>query len=143
VYQAALDFSKDGGTLNMEYAERNSRIFLLRLHAGMVENDDFFSSINGKLPEMQKLTRLDRSLHMHVDMPGLLDTIIFRNDPEPRLPLPDDSVEVEPKPFGLNFHTIMTAMGQLNEKENMGAECAGVTTRIGLTATVQGLQVGN
>ena len=43
----------------------------------MVENDDFFSRINGKLSEMQKFLQPDRSLHMYVDMPGLFDTIIY------------------------------------------------------------------
>jgi NADPH:quinone reductase-like Zn-dependent oxidoreductase/SAM-dependent methyltransferase len=142
VFQTALDFSKESGTFDTEYAERDSKILVPRMHPDTVENEDFYNS-DEKEPEMQKFIQPGRSLRMHVDVPGLLDSIIFRDDPDARLPLPEDWVEIEPKAFGLNFRDVMAAMGQLNEKQEMGVECAGVVTRVGPKAAAQGLQVGD
>ncbi|KAK4238694.1 hypothetical protein C8A03DRAFT_14873 [Achaetomium macrosporum] len=144
VFSAALDRGREPGTVDFEYAERGGRIFIPRLHRDVAENDEFVGAGDNnnnagqqqQQPSMQPFVQPGRPLRMHVDIPGLLDSIVFRDDPDvsPRVPLPDDWVEIEPKAFGLNFRDVMSAMGQLNEKQEMGSECAGIVTAVGPAA---------
>ncbi|KAK6225590.1 polyketide synthase [Colletotrichum tabaci] len=82
-------------------------------------------------------------LRMHVERPGLLDSLCFREEEIPDLPA--DWVEIEPVTFGLNFTDIMVAMGQIKQDPEpfMGFECAGVIMMLGETAAERGLKVGD
>ena len=79
---------------------------------------------------------------MHVDVPGLLDSIVFKDNGAAQVALAEGWVEIEPKAFGLNFRDVMAAMGMLKElKQEMGVECAGIVTRMG--GGVSSVQVGD
>ena len=145
VFKATMDKYKDPEVSDFEYAERGSEILVPRTHHDATENDDLFAGLEDKEPEMQKFTQEDCELRMHVDIPGLLDSIIFKDNEEAQVTLPDRWVEIEPRAFGLNFRDIMAAMGMLKEvKQEMGVECAGVITRIGGSLSKnQDLKVGD
>ncbi|KAI0198468.1 reducing type I polyketide synthase [Astrocystis sublimbata] len=132
VFEAAFVQGEVFNDSDFEYAERDSKILIPRLHYNATENDKLQSILYDKEPEKQKFVQEGRHLRMHVDVPGLMDSIIFRDDDEVTQPLPDTWIEIEPRAFGLNFRDIMTAMGMLKEtKQEIGVECAGVITRIG------------
>ncbi|KAH8893023.1 hypothetical protein GQ53DRAFT_861382 [Thozetella sp. PMI_491] len=61
---------------------------------------------------------------------GQLDSFHFVEDEEYAWPLGDKDVEVEVRALGLNFYDLMVALGQVREAE-LGAECAGVVSRVG------------
>lgn len=84
-----------------------------------------------------------RRLRMHIERPGLLDSLCFRQEDIPDLPA--DWVEIEPAVFGLNFTDIMVAMGQIkpDREPTMGFECAGIITKLGEAAGKRGLKVGD
>ncbi|KAI0163985.1 reducing type I polyketide synthase [Xylariaceae sp. FL1272] len=132
VFRAALSRPGVSQSSDFEYAERDAKIFVSRLRYDVAENDDLQTVLYEQKPEMQKFNQEGRPLRMHVDVPGLLDSIIFRDDEEATQPLTDGWVQIEPRAYGLNFRDIMTAMGMLKEtKQEMGVECAGVITKIG------------
>lgn len=66
----------------------------------------------------------------------------WNDDPSALQELDLDTVEVEPRAFGLNFRDVMVSMGQLNS-ELMGFECAGFVTRVGRSAAEQGFKSGD
>ncbi|KAI3316791.1 reducing type I polyketide synthase [Xylariaceae sp. AK1471] len=134
--------------VDVEYAERETVLLVPRVHPDATENDGLFAGLEDKEPEMQPFVQPGRELRMHVDVPGLLDSIVFKDNDEAELPLADGWVEIEPKAFGLNFRDVMAAMGMLKEvKQEMGVECAGVVTSIGgdtsSSPRQHGLQVGD
>ncbi|KAI0435050.1 putative polyketide synthase [Xylaria sp. FL1042] len=132
----------DVGAVDMEYAERQTVLLNPRLHPDSAEDEDLFNGLEEKKPELQPFVQPGRELRMHVDVPGLLDSIVFKDNEEAQLPLADGWIEIEPMAFGLNFRDVMAAMGMLKElKQEMGVECAGVVTRIG--GSVSSLQVGD
>lgn len=123
---------------DFEYAERKGQILLPRLKRDIVENEKFINDDSKTC--MQKFVRdvhNRRALKLEVTKPGLLDSIVFRDDEDSDSPLPDDWVEVEPHAYGINFHDVMSAMGQLDEKQELGTEAAGIITRVGPNATHQ------
>ncbi|KAI3338274.1 putative polyketide synthase [Ustulina deusta] len=139
VFRATMH--NDVGPIDMEYAERETVLLNPRLLPDSAEHEDLFNGLEEKKPEMQPFVQPGRELCMHVDVPGLLDSIVFK-DSEAQLPLADGWVEIEPMAFGLNFRDVMTAMGMLKErKQEMGVECAGIVTRIG--GGVSSLQTGD
>ncbi|KAK3938873.1 hypothetical protein QBC46DRAFT_291686 [Diplogelasinospora grovesii] len=146
IFVLTMDFSKAtvNGGMDFEYAQRKSKILVPRFHPDAAENEEFFNnSDDKKAPEMQPFIQPNRSLRMYVDIPGLMDSIVFRDDPDARSSLPEGWVEIEPKAYGLNFRDVMTAMGQLNENsQEMGVECSGVITAVGPT-TPESLKVGD
>ncbi|GAW16135.1 hypothetical protein ANO14919_055580 [Xylariales sp. No.14919] len=130
------------GTVDLEYAERGTVLLNPRMRPDSAESEDLFPNLEDKEPEMQPFIQPNRELRLHVDMPGLLDSIIFRDSEDAKLPLRDGWVEVEPRAFGVNFRDVMAAMGALKElKQEMGIECAGIVTRVG--SNVSSVQVGD
>ncbi|KAM5465923.1 Type I Iterative PKS [Microsporum audouinii] len=84
--------------------------------------------------ELQPFYQLGRDFRLFIETPGLLDSLVFKDDPEAQDPLPEGYVEIEPRAFGLNFRDVMVAMGQMEEPQ-MGFECAGIVKRAQGTAT--------
>ena len=90
----------------------------------------------------EALFQPQRPLRLHVGAPGLLDTLVFDDDEDYEDYANADTVEIEPRAYGLNFRDVMVAMGQLRERV-MGLECAGIVTRVGSEASAQGFAVGD
>ncbi|KAK1772875.1 hypothetical protein QBC33DRAFT_584336 [Phialemonium atrogriseum] len=126
-----------------EFAERGGTILVSRLRRDATESASY-ANTPGE-PEMQPFVQsgLDgRQLKLEVTKPGLLDSIVFRDDEDAGQPLPDDCVEVQPRAYGINFRDVMGAMGQLDERQELGVESAGVITRATAGAAARGLYVG-
>ena len=81
-----------------------------------------------------------RSLKLTSLSPGLLDRLVFKNDPIWELPLDENEVEVKIEATSLNFRDVMVATGQLADIE-FGIDVSGVITRLG--DKVNGFHVGD
>lgn len=134
VFRATM-FSSAMNTASMdfEYAVRNSEVLVPRIYPDASENIELMHGLAEMPPQMEPFVQADgTSLRMVVDTPGLVDSIVFRSDPDAGLPLPAGWIEVEPHAYGLNFHDVMTVMGMLQQDvQEIGSECAGIVTRIG------------
>ncbi|KAF2229541.1 polyketide synthase [Viridothelium virens] len=129
-------FNDAGGrSEDFEFAERQGQILLPRLVRDGTENKTF---INGtRETELQPFVQPEtdgRVLKLEVTKPGLLDSIVFRDDEDVELPLPEGWVEIQPHAYGINFRDVMSAMGQLDEKQELGVESAGIVTRVGFNS---------
>lgn len=134
-------------TTDWEYAVRHSELFVPRVCPDACEDGDLKDSLTEKSPEMQRFVQPDgSSLRLVVDTPGLVDSLVFRQNPDidPGRPLAPGSIEVAPCAFGLNFHDVMTVMGMLQQDvQELGFECAGIVTRVGEGLGASALQVGD
>lgn len=148
IFQRTMNWAKDATNFDTEYAVRNSEILVPRVCADDKESQALLDGLEERSPEMQPFIQSKHNLRMHIDTPGLLDSIVFREDPDAGLPLAEDYVEIEPRAFGLNFRDVMTAMGMLKEeKQEIGVECAGIVTKVGPSSshakTKHDLRVGD
>jgi acyl transferase domain-containing protein/NADPH:quinone reductase-like Zn-dependent oxidoreductase/SAM-dependent methyltransferase len=72
-----------------------------------------------------------RYLKLHVETPGLLDSLVFIDDDLAHEPIGADEIEIETKAHGVNFKDVYIALGQMKPTERMTGESAGIVTRIG------------
>ena len=143
VFKASFSDFSDLMPKDFEYAERDGIVFVPRAYKDSSLNKAITSE-SGHLTKAnpQPLYQPGRPLRMDVRTPGLVDTLSFKDDLDAAEELPSDSVEIDPKAFGLNFRDIMVAMGQL-EANAMGFECSGTIIRLGAKAASKGLKVGD
>jgi acyl transferase domain-containing protein/D-arabinose 1-dehydrogenase-like Zn-dependent alcohol dehydrogenase len=113
-----------------EFAIREGRMMVPRLHLEQGTNKLISSTKTYFLPELAPLKQSDRALTLTIGVPGMLDTLFFKDDESYRYPLKEDAIEIEVKATGLNFMDIMVAMDQVQEP-SVGVECSGIVTRIG------------
>ncbi|PYI32700.1 hypothetical protein BP00DRAFT_435110 [Aspergillus indologenus CBS 114.80] len=123
-----------------EYAVRDSMIHISRVYEDRQEAR-LADTTRPQAPEMQPWSTPGQNIRLEVATPGLLNSLVFTEDPTIDEALTDDCVEIEPCAFGLNFRDIMVALGQLDETR-MGFECSGVITRAGPGARAAGFTAG-
>jgi NADPH:quinone reductase-like Zn-dependent oxidoreductase/malonyl CoA-acyl carrier protein transacylase/ubiquinone/menaquinone biosynthesis C-methylase UbiE len=137
---ATTFYSSNNMPGDTEISERGGEFLVPRVRRDKSENITFANTATG--PELKPFVQPDgRELKMEVAIPGRLDSIVFREDEEAGKLLPHSWVEIAPHAYGLNFHDVMGAMGQLDEKIELGYECAGVVTRTG--SGVKGVKTGD
>lgn len=84
----------------------------------------------------------DRPLRLHVGLPGMLDSLVFADDEAYEDYADADTIEIDPRAYGVNFRDVMVVLDQLRERV-MGMEVAGVISRLGSEAAAQGFAVGD
>ncbi|KAL2193905.1 polyketide synthase [Corynascus similis CBS 632.67] len=136
--ESAIRISSD-----YEFAERDGVIHVPRYVKDTDRNKAVFSKdTEAPTPRLEPFLQSDRPLRLTIGTTGLLDTLVFNDDPTAAEPLPDDFVEVEPRAFGVNFRDVMVAMGQLKSKV-MGYDCAGIVKRVSAGAAAMGYRPGD
>ena len=141
IFAKSFDGRERQGLMDFEYVQRDSSIYIPRFVDSRSDNDLISATAAKIVPEPQTFHTPGREIQMDIKIPGLLDSLVFRETPSTFVDLPEDFVEVEPRAFGLNFRDVMVAMGQL-DSSTMGFECSGMITRVGPT-TSHGLKVGD
>ncbi|KIA75975.1 hypothetical protein HK57_00218 [Aspergillus ustus] len=125
--------------LDYEYAVRGGLVMVPRLRYDDRASEDVSTSTQASLSqqpegELQPFRAVERDIRMHVQTPGSLDSLVFKdNTGEHEEALPDGFIEIKAEVFGINFRDVMVALGQL-EVTKMGFECAGTVTRVGASA---------
>ncbi|KAL4916483.1 hypothetical protein BDW62DRAFT_186074 [Aspergillus aurantiobrunneus] len=128
IARATLGASESSTFPDSEYAVRNGALLVPRVRYDTPASEAVMPSNQSAGAELQPFHQPGRPLRLFIETPGLLDSLVFKDDPEAEDPLPDGYVDIEPRAFGLNFRDIMVAMGQMEEPQ-MGFECAGIITR--------------
>jgi NADPH:quinone reductase-like Zn-dependent oxidoreductase len=124
---------------NEEFLLRNNEFWAPRVResARMTRYLDIKA---GKLTPSLQALGANRALRLTTQSPGMLNKLVFEDDPDWHTPLADTDVEVKIESAGVNFKDTVIAMGQLPEI-SMGLEGAGEVTRVG--SKVQHIAVGD
>ncbi|KAJ4302832.1 hypothetical protein N0V90_001723 [Kalmusia sp. IMI 367209] len=109
-----------------EYNEINERLCISRLVTARKIDKHVFSQLEHPV-SMHAIG--NKALKLQVKVPGLLDTMEFREVIEPELLGPDEVV-IEVKALGVNFKDCLTMLGRVNS-DIMGSECSGVILHAG------------
>ncbi|KAL2833622.1 polyketide synthase [Aspergillus pseudoustus] len=126
-------------SLDYEYAVRGGLVMVPRLRYDDSASEEVSTSTQASLSqqpeaELQPFRAAGRDIRMYVQIPGSLDSMVFKdNTDKHEEALPDGFIEIKAEVFGVNFRDVMVALGQL-EVTNMGFECAGTVTRVGASA---------
>lgn len=82
-------------------------------------------------PVMGLLHQPGRPLALHVESPGLLDSIRFIDDERAAAPIAPHEIEIQTFAFGLNFKDVMVSLGQMKSGVPMVGEASGIVTAVG------------
>ena len=131
VFSEAFSSSTQTSLAETEYAYEDGRILIPRL----IPDDRINSMVTGtnKTPNAEStlFKQSQRSLKLHVGKPGLLDSLVFVDDPCVLDRLGDDELEIEVEAFGVNFKDVFIALGQMKAATPMAGECSGIVTAVG------------
>jgi hypothetical protein len=86
-----------------------------------------------------------RPLQLKTEIPALLETLFFDEDGRTfvqKETIDEDTIEIAPQAYGVNFRDFMVAIEQLNERI-MGVECSGYITGVGKGTVAQCFVVGD
>lgn len=118
-----------------EYGFKNNEVIIPRL----VPNEKLNALTTNILGEAKAETghfhQPSRPLKLHVENPGLLDSLIFVDDERAHQQLQPDEIEIEVKACGINFKDVFIALGQMKATTKMVGECAGIITAVGSNCT--------
>lgn len=103
-----------------EFALRDGLLLVPRIFKDVSRNklispDAVDWSSGDSIPEAP-LYQEDRPLRLHVGMPGMLDSLVFDDDEEYEDYADENTVEIEPRAYGVNFRDVMVALDQLRER---------------------------
>ncbi len=143
VFGSLFDQSSTESARDFEFAERDGVIHIPRYVKDVERNQAAFSQPGaGPATRAEPFLQPDRPLRLTIGTTGQLDTVVFDDDLDAMLPLPDDFVEIEPRAFGVDSRDALVAMGQL-KSQVMGYDCAGVVKRVSAGAAAMGYRPGD
>ncbi|RFN48413.1 putative polyketide synthase [Fusarium flagelliforme] len=140
VFQGLFRQEDDISKNDWEFRERDGRLMIPRVIEDISANQYIAHETQEPVPELQPFHQPGRPLKLEIGIPGLLDTLRFKDDPTFASPIGPDEVDIRVAASGVNFRDIMVAMGQLVDNF-LGCECSGIITQVG--ANVTHLQPGD
>jgi NADPH:quinone reductase-like Zn-dependent oxidoreductase len=126
-------------SIEPEYIYRDGELLIPRL----IPSTSFSHFAVNSEEHMEEVLYRDanRPVKLHIETPGLLDSMIFVEDPTATQPLGEEEIEIETRAFGINFKDVYIALGQMRHTDTMVGEISGVVTRAG-SAVGSSFQVG-
>ncbi|KAK5065043.1 hypothetical protein LTR84_000878 [Exophiala bonariae] len=126
----------DRATVDEEFALDGDKLLIPRAYADKTFNN-WTDLVNGRSNlSLQPFKVQALPLRMEVGAPGLLSSIHFVHDADASSPMGSEQIQIDSKAFGVSFHDVRCALGQLQNGTFMG-ECAGVVTAVGSGEFVQ------
>lgn len=117
---------------DLEYVYRDEKIFVPRLIPDSKINALAMTTSNGKqMMEAGQFHQPQRALRLHIDKPGLLDSLVFIDDEDAKAPLKSDEIMIQVLACGINFKDVFVSLGQMKAGTRMAGECSGVVTAVG------------
>ncbi|KAF2800561.1 ketoacyl-synt-domain-containing protein [Melanomma pulvis-pyrius CBS 109.77] len=143
VYATLFANATENKPRDFEFAERNGVVNILRYFKDHERNKTWFpDTAEANTTVLQKFVDTT-PLHLAVENPGHLDSLIFVPDPNyAEMDISADELEISPKAFGITARDVSVATNALQDR-HLGFECAGVVTRLGTTASDEGFQIGD
>ncbi|GME49746.1 ketoacyl-synt-domain-containing protein [Neofusicoccum parvum] len=143
VFKSLFADLSDNTARDYEFAERGGSTNILRYFKDHDRNKTWFPDPTEQAAVTpQPFADPSRALRLVVQNPGHLDSLAFASSAEHSQDVEPESVEIEPRAFGVSSRDVSAALGQLNNRA-MGFECAGVVTRVGSAAAAEGFKPGD
>ncbi len=124
---------------NEEFLYKENELWVPRVHESALTTR-YLNMKTGLDEPSPQIIGKNRSIRLTTKSPGLLNKLVYENEPIWHKGLAGDEVEIRIHASGLNFMDVMIAMGQL-AKMSMGIEGSGEVTRVG--SNVKQLAVGD
>ena len=131
IISASFGSNAEKESIELEYAYHNDEVLIPRLVPDSRIDSLIRTATERPQVSMGLFYQPQRPLKLHVQKPGLLDSLIFIDDELALSPLQPDQLEVQVKACGVNFKDVFVALGRMKASTQMAGECAGVVTAVG------------
>ncbi|KAL2843399.1 hypothetical protein BJX68DRAFT_278030 [Aspergillus pseudodeflectus] len=126
----SFDLNRPAGEVDNEFAEKNGQLFVPRyVHRADISRDVALTSRQAA-PELVPFVGTNRIMAAELGVPGLLESIRWKDDIECP-PLGPDDVRFELRAASINFKDVLIAAGQLEGITEMRNDCSGVVVEVG------------
>ncbi|KAK2761770.1 polyketide synthase [Arachnomyces sp. PD_36] len=124
------------GATDMEYVYRGSSLTVPRLVPNDLSNQWRTARVSSdrKFESVEKFHSPDQGLKLHINVPGLLDSIVFESDVGPAQSLAPDEILVKSYAHGVNRTDVLIALGRAETTESIAGEFAGEVIACGTQA---------
>lgn len=117
-------FATDSKTEETEFMERGGKLYTPRIVNDGSMNDYVNDQVHPSTTEAARFSDHERPLRGAMKIPGVPDSLIFKDDEGLLLPLPGDHVDIQVKAIGINA-------GDTAPDSAIGVECSGIVTAVG------------
>ncbi|KAL4782889.1 hypothetical protein BJX76DRAFT_358522 [Aspergillus varians] len=126
----SFDLTRPGNEVENEFTEKDGQLFVPRyVYRSDISRDVDLTSRQAA-PELVPFVGTDRTLTAELGVPGLLESIRWKDDIEGP-PLGPDDVRFELRGASINFKDVLIAAGQLEGITEMRNDCSGVVVQVG------------
>ncbi|KAI9367806.1 hypothetical protein BJX61DRAFT_268487 [Aspergillus egyptiacus] len=125
-----FDLRLPASEVENEFTERNGQLFVSRFVYRPDISKDVALCSRQAAPELVPFVSTDRTLTAELGVPGLLESIRWKDDIEAP-PLGPDDVRFELRAASINFKDVLIAAGQLEGITEMRNDCSGVVVEVG------------
>ncbi|KAL2845909.1 hypothetical protein BJY01DRAFT_177125 [Aspergillus pseudoustus] len=126
----SFDLDRPASEVDNEFAENNGQLFVPRfIHRADITRDVALTSRQAA-PELVPFVGTNRTMAAELGVPGLLESIRWKDDIEAP-PLGPDDVRFELRGASINFKDVLIAAGQLEGITEMRNDCSGVVVEVG------------
>ncbi|KUL87368.1 hypothetical protein ZTR_04649 [Talaromyces verruculosus] len=127
----SFDLDAVAGDVESEYRERDGQLYVPRVVAQRAMSKFIHSALGKSEPEESSFVGHDRVLTAELAIPGLLETVRWKDDPEAQRPLDPDHIKIRLGAASINFKDVLIASGQLEGINQMQNDCAGTVMEVG------------
>lgn len=120
----------DSSEMECEFAARDGQLFVARLIHRPEITDHVYRSGQSAEPEQAPFLDNSRTLTAELGIPGLLETLRWKDDQEAPAVGPND-IKMELRAASVNFKDVLIAAGQLEGITEMRNDCSGVVVEVG------------
>ncbi|KAL2825065.1 hypothetical protein BDW59DRAFT_162011 [Aspergillus cavernicola] len=125
-----FDLSLPASEVENEFAERNGQLFVTRFVYRPDISKDVALTNRQAAVEIVPFVGTGRTMAAELGVPGLLESIRWKDDIEAP-PLGPDDVRFELRGASINFKDVLIAAGQLEGITEMRNDCSGVVVEVG------------
>ncbi|KAL4962931.1 type I polyketide synthase [Aspergillus stella-maris] len=126
----SFDLNRPGSQVENEFTEQDGQLFVSRHVYRPDISRDVDLTTRQATPELVPFVSTDRTLTAELGVPGLLESIRWKDDVEGP-PLGPDDVRFELRGASINFKDVLIAAGQLEGITEMRNDCSGVVIEVG------------
>ena len=141
IFKVSFGMGGKGGTLDVEYSERNGIIMVPRIVEDRTLNEFVSSATEVPAPEDQPYFQTNRPLTANFGAPGQLDSLHFVDDVSVNQKIPDGYLEIEVKASGISSRDVSSVIGQA-PLDQLGYECTGLISGLG-NGVAQDFKIGH
>lgn len=127
----SFNLNLPAGEVESEFCEEKGQLYVPRVLPKQVMNKYIHSTLGHSEPEVSSFLGHDRVLTADFAIPGLLETVRWKDDLEAQGALDADHIKIQLGAASINFKDVLIASGQLEGINQMQNDCAGTVVEVG------------